>query len=96
MVFSKERWLRVSSRDSLSEFADTFKSFFELSNEFSNVAKLAIFLISGENASQYLEKSSKKVNKPKCSVNLSLTISLKAGGLSGRMTLLNVLKLFST
>ena len=58
--FSKEGWLRVSSRVSLSEFADTFKSFFELSNEFPNVTKLAILLILGENASQYLEKSSKK------------------------------------
>ena len=63
--FSKEGWLCVSSRVSLSEFADTFKSFFELSYEFPNVTKLAILLISGENASQYLEKSSKKVNKPK-------------------------------
>ena len=43
---------------------------------FPKVIKLAILVISGGNASQYLEKSPKKVNKPKCSVNLSLTSSL--------------------
>ena len=57
-------------------FADTFKSFFELTNEFPNITKLAILLISGESGLQYLEKSSKKVKKPKWSVNLSLTSSL--------------------
>ena len=69
--FSKEEWLCVTSRVSLSEFADTFKSFFDLSYEFPNVTKLAILLISGENVSQYLEKSPTKVNKPNFFVNLS-------------------------
>ena len=58
--FSREGWLCVSSKVSLSEFADTFKYFFGFSNEFPNVTKLAILLISGENASQNLRKSSKK------------------------------------
>ena len=43
--------------------------------------QIRILLISGENALEYWENSSKKVNKSECSVNLSLTSSLMSPSL---------------
>ena len=64
MVFPKKDGYVFLPEFLCQSFADTFKSFFELTNEFPNITKLAILLISGENGSQYFEKSSKKVKKP--------------------------------
>ena len=44
---SNEGWLGVPSKLNLTEFADIIKIFFGSSNEFSNVTKLAILVISG-------------------------------------------------
>ena len=59
--FSKEGWLCVSSKVTLSKFADPFKIFLGSSNKIPNVTKLTILIISGEKAS-ILRKVVKKIN----------------------------------
>ena len=58
--FSKG-WLCVSSKVTLSKFADPFKIFFGSSNKIPNVTKLTILIIYGEKAS-ILRKVVKKIN----------------------------------